>query len=133
MHVTLATLRSPPGAILRQVTFIYHIAAAADWTRAQRDGQYTMSPRGRTLAEEGFIHASTAAQVALVANTFYPGEPDLLLLVIDPGRVDSEIRYDPVPGQPSPYPHIYGPLNLTAVVQTRPFPPDPDGQFSFSP
>ena len=65
------------------MTFIYHIAAAADWERAVRDGQYTMSTRGLTLAEQGFIHASTADQVALVANAFYQGEPDLLLLVID--------------------------------------------------
>ncbi len=52
------------------VKFIYHIAAAADWERAVRDGQYTMSTRGLTLAEQGFIHASTAGQVALVANAF---------------------------------------------------------------
>ena len=115
------------------MTFIYHIAAAADWARACRDGQYTMSTRGRTLAEEGFIHTSTAGQVALVANAFYQGESDLLLLVIDVGLVDSQIRYEHVPGQAQPYPHIYGPLNIDAVVQTRPFEPDPDGQFSFTP
>jgi uncharacterized protein (DUF952 family) len=113
------------------VTFIYHIAAAADWARAVRDGQYTMSTRGRTLAEEGFIHASTADQVALVANAFYQGEPDLVLLVIDPDLVGAEIRYEHVPGQADPYPHIYGPLNTDAVIQTRPCAPGPDGQFSF--
>jgi glutathione S-transferase len=113
--------------------FIYHIAVAADWARACQDGQYTMSTRGRTLAEEGFIHASAAGQVALVANTFYRGERDLLLLVIDAARVEDEIRYEPVPGQAQPYPHIYGPLNIDAVVQTRPFEPDSDGQFSFDP
>jgi len=37
-----------------------------------------MSTRGLTLAEQGFIHASTASQVALVANAFYQAEPDLL-------------------------------------------------------
>jgi uncharacterized protein (DUF952 family) len=45
--------------------------------------------------------------------------------------VAEEIRYEHVPGQPEPYPHIYGPLNIDAVVQTRPFHPNPDGQFSF--
>ena len=123
MRVTLATLR--------RMTFIYHIATAADWARARRDGQYTTSTRGRTLAEEGFIHASTAGQVALVANAFYQGEADLLLLVIDTDRVTQEIRYERVPGQDQPYPHIYGPLNVAAVVQARPFQPGPDGQFSF--
>jgi uncharacterized protein (DUF952 family) len=113
------------------VTFIYHIAAAADWKRAVRDGQYTMSTRGLTLAEQGFIHASTASQVALVANSFYRDIPDLLLLVIDTDRVEPEIRYERVPGQDLPYPHIYGPLNVTAVIEARPFGPGPDGQFSF--
>ena len=103
------------------MTFIYHIAAAADWERAVRDGQYTMSTRGLTLAEQGFIHASTADQVPLVANAFYRDVPDLLLLVIDPDRVEPEIRYEQVPGQALPYPHIYGPLNVDAVVATRPF------------
>ena len=86
------------------MTFIYHIAAAADWERALRDGQYTMSTRGLTLAEQGFIHASTAGQVALVANAFYRGVPDLLLLVIDTDRVIPEIRYEPVPGQAAALP-----------------------------
>jgi uncharacterized protein (DUF952 family) len=103
------------------VTFIYHIAAAADWEQARRDGQYTMSTRGLTLAEQGYIHASTAEQVAQVAGAYYRDVPDLLLLVIDPERVGPEIRYEPVPGQDRPYPHIYGPLNTDAVVAARPF------------
>ena len=113
------------------MTFIYHIAAAADWEQARRDGQYTMSTRGLTLAEQGYIHASTAEQVAQVANAYYRGVPDLLLLVIDPERVGPEIRYEAVPGQDLPYPHIYGPLNADAVVQARPFRPGPGGEFSF--
>jgi uncharacterized protein (DUF952 family) len=115
------------------MALIYHMAAAADWAQAQRDGQYTMSMPGRTLAQEGFIHASAAAQVAMVANAFYRGASDLVLLVIDPGRVTPEIRYEPVPGQDLPYPHIYGPLNVDAVVATRPFELGPDGTFSFDP
>ena len=103
------------------MTVIYHIAAAADWDQAKRDGQYTMSTRGRTLAEEGFIHASTAEQVPLVADAYYRDAPDLVLLVIDTERVRPELRYEQVPGQADPYPHIYGPLNLDAVTETRPF------------
>ena len=105
------------------MTVIYHIAEAADWEQAQRDGQYTMSTRGRTLAEEGFIHASTAEQVPLVADAYYRGVPDLVLLVIDTERVGPELRYEQMPGQPDPFPHIYGPLNLDAVLDVRPFPP----------
>ena len=103
------------------MAFIYHIAATADWERAVREGQYTTSTRGLTLAEQGFIHASTADQVARVANAFYRDVPDLVLLVIDPERVGPEIRYERVPGQDAPYPHIYGPLNTDAVAEARPF------------
>jgi uncharacterized protein (DUF952 family) len=116
----------------RVVTLIYHIAEAGDWEQAQRDGQYTTSTRGVSLAEQGFIHASQPAQVALVANAYYQGVPDLILLTIDTERVGSPIRYEPVPGQDRPYPHIYGPLNPDAVIETRPFTPGPDGVFTFS-
>jgi uncharacterized protein (DUF952 family) len=126
--VTLATLGWLHS---RGMTRIYHIATAADWAQAQRDGQYTTSARGITLAEEGFIHASQAAQVARVANAFFQGAPELVLLIIDTERVGPEIRYEPVPGQDLPYPHIYGPLNPDAVVETRPFVPGPDGTFTF--
>jgi uncharacterized protein (DUF952 family) len=112
---------------------IYHIATASDWAQAQRDGEYTVSTRGRTLDEEGFIHASTAAQVAPVANLFYLDLPDLLVLVIDTDRVGPEIRYEQVPGADAPFPHIYGPLNADAVLAARPLVPGPDGHFTFPP
>ena len=103
------------------MTLIYHITTAADWAQAQRDGQYVKSTLGRTLAEEGFILASQAAQVTQVARIFYQGVPDLVLLTIDTERVGSPIRYESVPGQDLPYPHLYGPLNVDAVVEARPF------------
>jgi len=114
------------------VSIIYHIALAGDWEQALKEGQYTTSTRGLTLGEVGFIHSSTAAQVAAVANTYYKGAPDLLLLVIDTDRVGAEIRWQDVPGSGAPYPHIYGPLNTDAVVETRPFEPGPGGEFSFT-
>lgn len=111
---------------------IYHIATRSDWARAQRDGAYATSTIGRSLADEGFIHASQATQVADVANSFYRGLPDeLVLLVIDPDRVRAPIRYEHVPGAEDPFPHIYGPLNPDAVLVARSFSPSPDGSFAF--
>lgn len=112
---------------------IYHIATRADWERARDDGEYTRSSVDKTLAEEGFIHASQAAQVARTANKFYRDVPgDLVLLVIDTGLLRAEVRYEDVPGAELPFPHIYGPLNTDAVVGVRPFAPGQDGAFAFT-
>jgi glutathione S-transferase len=115
------------------VSRIYHIATRADWEQATTAGEYTTSSVGTTLAQEGFIHASQASQVARTANKFYRDVPgDLLLLVIDPGLVGPEVRYEPVPGAELPFPHIYGPLNVDAVAEARPLPRQSDGTFAFS-
>jgi uncharacterized protein (DUF952 family) len=116
-----------------RVTRIYHIATRDDWDQALADGEYTRSTVNATLAEEGFIHASQAAQVTRTANKFYRDVPgELLILVIDPGRLRAELRYEQVPGAELPFPHIYGPLNVDAVVATRPLAPAPDGTFAFT-
>ena len=111
---------------------IYHIAFPADWAAAQRDGEYLTSSRGLTLAQEGFIHASTAGQLAAVANAFYADVDDLLVLVIDEALLGPEVRYEPVPGMAAPFPHVYGPLNVDAVVEVRPLTRDADGRFVFT-
>jgi glutathione S-transferase len=114
------------------VPIIYHIATAANWEQALRAGAYTQSTLERTLAQEGFIHASSASQVARTANKFYRGVPDLLLLSVDTGKLTAPLRYDDVPGSPEPFPHLYGPLNLDAVVAAEPFAPGTDGTFAFT-
>jgi glutathione S-transferase len=110
--------------------WLYHIATVSDWDQAQRDGEYRTSTRGRSLSEEGFIHASTAAQVLPVANLVYLDEPqDLVLLVLDTGRIGAGIRYEPVPGWADPFPHIYGPLEAAVVVRAVPLERDAAGSF----
>jgi glutathione S-transferase len=110
---------------------IYHIAYPADWHRAQREGGYRVSTRGRTLDEQGFIHASTASQVATVANAVYGEDDDLVVLVIDEERVGAAVVYEAVPGSDELYPHIYGPLNVDAVVGTRPLARSAGGGYTF--
>lgn len=98
---------------------IYHVAGAADWAAARSTGSYTTSTRGRTLQQEGFIHASRREQVPAVFGAFYrdAGEP-LVLLTIETERLEAPWREDPVDGDS--YPHIYGPLNTSAVVHVEP-------------
>ena len=117
------------------MTDFYHIIDRAEWEQAQAVGTY----RPESLTSEGFIHCSYAAQILMPANAFYHGQSNLVLLQIDPVQVQAEIRHDPVdlirdgvPRQES-FPHIYGPLNPSAVVRVLPFPPDADGTFRLPP
>ena len=112
---------------------IYHIAFRTDWADAVAAGEYRVSSRTLSLEEQGFIHASTAGQVAGVANAFYDDidAADLVLLVIDPERLTAPLRYDPVPGADQPFPHIYGPLNVSAVTGTVELRQDANGRYVF--
>lgn len=98
---------------------IYHIASQAEWEQARARGEYTTSTRGRTLADEGFLHASYRDQVPAVFRLFYrdANEP-LVLLTIDTDRLDVPWQEDPVGDQR--FPHIYGPLRPRAVVEVTP-------------
>jgi uncharacterized protein (DUF952 family) len=114
------------------LSFIYHIASAPDWEKGRQAGEYRISTRGRTLDEQGFIHAGDTDQVAPVANAVYQGDRDLVVLIIDTDRLRSEIRYEDVPGWDHPFPHIYGPLNPDAVVDVVPLERTDDGRFTFT-
>lgn len=102
------------------MTRIYHLADPDDWAAAQESGRYAISTRGRTLAEEGFIHTSYAAQWPIVRSAFYGGvATPLLLLVIDPDRLTSPLLVEVGNLETGEeFPHIYGPLNVDAVVGT---------------
>lgn len=99
---------------------IFHIATDADWRRSLETGTYATSTVGRTLEEEGFIHASRRDQVQGVFDRYYRGLGEhLVLLTIDPTRLTgADLRVEPV-GDDT-YPHVYGPINRTAVVDVVP-------------
>lgn len=105
---------------------IFHLATRADWEAARASGSYTTSTLGRTLAEEGFIHASRGDQWQGVRERFYAGvtEP-LVLLVIETTRLVSPV-VDEVPDDRTTetFPHVYGPINASAVVRVIPLPAD---------
>jgi uncharacterized protein (DUF952 family) len=85
------------------------------------------------LVTHGFIHCSTPDQVHKPANLAL-GLTDLVLLEIDEARLPSPVRYEPGdPGDPQLFPHVYGPIPLTAIVAVHDFPPNPDGTFSLPP
>lgn len=100
---------------------IFHIATLADWQDAQEVGSYAVSTRGRTLAEEGFIHASRGDQWQGVRKRYYADvtEP-LVLLSIDTDLLTSPVVDEGLPGSDETFPHIYGPIEVGAVVTVVP-------------
>ncbi len=111
------------------MTLIFHITPRQQWESAQVIGSY----RGDTLDTEGFIHCSRLEQVVKVANRFYAGQSGLVLLSLatlavsakQRARLQSELRYEAADGDE--FPHLYGALNLDAVVQVIDFEPAPTG------
>jgi len=98
------------------------VATESDWQRAQREGSYTTSTLGRTLAEEGFIHASRSDQWQGVLTRFYAdvAEP-LVLLEIETDALDVPVVEEPpAPGITETFPHVYGAIPVAAVVGARP-------------
>ena len=104
---------------------IYHITRRSDWTAALATGSYTAD----SLATEGFIHCSTAAQVIATANRLFKGRHDLIFLAIDSSKVGAHIRQENLEGGTDLFPHIYGALEVGAVVAVYPFAPRADGSF----
>ena len=104
---------------------IWHLALLRDWEDAVALGRYEWSTLGVTLAEEGFIHASTPAQVDGVARRYYVDVQDpLVLLEIDVAALEasgSPVRWEQAPGQDDPYPHVYGPVPVAAVRAVTPW------------
>ena len=100
---------------------IVHLTERSLWEEARARGTYEISTRGRTLQEEGFIHCSTREQLPATAARFYADVPDLVLLVIDPARLDVPLKYEaPEPGAEE-FPHVYGPIPVDAVVDVEPW------------
>ena len=104
------------------MTELLHLTEPRLWEAALAAGAYEGSTRGRTLAEEGFIHCSLPEQIDAVAALVYGDHPGpLVVLVIHADLVDAPIRYEaPASGAPE-YPHLYGPLPTSAVVEVRPW------------
>ncbi len=104
---------------------IYHITDTESWL--QSDGWYAPT----TFERDGFIHASTHAQLVPTANRIFKGKRDLLLLTIDCVKVQAQIINENLDGGTELYPHIYGELNRDAVISVTAFPPDENGLFLF--
>jgi uncharacterized protein (DUF952 family) len=110
------------------MSIILHITQKKQWEEAKISGFY----RGDTLDSEGFIHCSTPKQIIPTANKFFLHQEGLVVLFIDSDRVQPEVRYELAENQEY-FPHIYGALNVDAVLEVLDFPVGRDGYFQLSP
>jgi len=102
---------------------IVHICRKEEWKSAQQVGVY----EAESLHLEGFIHCSRHEQVLKVANAYFQGNDDLVLLCIDQVKLTGELLWEDSDGDV--FPHLYGSLNLDAVIAVVDFPPESDGVF----
>ena len=94
---------------------IYHLTSRDAWTAAQEADEY----EAPSLVDEGFIHCSVdEAQLLRVAERLYPGVTGLQVLDVDTSRLKAEVKREPSRSGEI-YPHIYGVINLDAVVRVR--------------
>jgi uncharacterized protein (DUF952 family) len=94
---------------------IYHVVTKLSWENAQQRGFYAAD----SLVLEGFIHCSTTNQVKGVLDRYYKNVTDLLLLHIDETKLTPPLKYELAPSVNEEFPHIFGQLNLDAVVEVE--------------
>ena len=108
-------------AVARQ---IFKVSGKKAWAEAERSGAFTGSPDD---VRDGYIHFSTADQLAGTLAKYYAGRDDLVLAAVDPGQLGSFLKWEAARGG-ALFPHLYGVLALDDVAWVRPLPLDRDGR-----
>ena len=109
------------------MTTIYKIVAADEWTKAEETGVFAGAAVDRA---DAFIHFSTAEQALETAAKWFAGQDNLTLAAIDAEALGGDLRWEPSRGG-ALFPHLYGPLPMSAVVWSRPLNLGPDGRHVF--
>ncbi|ACA17662.1 protein of unknown function DUF952 [Methylobacterium sp. 4-46] len=109
------------------MSMIYKICPAPLWRDAQAAGRFLGAP---VDLADGYIHFSTAAQVAETAARHFAGQDDLVLVAVAAEDLGEALRYEPSRGG-ALFPHLYGPLPLAAVRSAVPLRLGPDGRHRF--
>jgi uncharacterized protein (DUF952 family) len=106
---------------------LYKICPAELWREAERAGVFRGSP---VDLGDGFIHFSTAAQVAETAAKHFAGQRDLVLVAVDAAMLGPALKWEPSRGG-ALFPHLYGVLDVSAVERVEPLRLGPDGRHEF--
>jgi len=119
----------PQWARMTHDRLIFKIVPDRLWRAGEALGHFTGSP---VDLADGFIHFSTAAQVAETAARHFAGEHDLLLVAVDTAVLGAALRWEPSRGG-ALFPHLYGSLPMAAVRHVVPLPLGADGRHAFTP
>lgn len=106
---------------------IYKICSVAEWHEAEQAGVYIGSAVDR---RDGFIHFSTAEQAPETAAKHFSGERGLLLVSVRAEDLGGRLKWEPSRGGVL-FPHLYGNLDLAAVLRVEPLPLDAAGRHVF--
>ncbi len=108
---------------MKNVARIYKICPASAWREAERQGVYRGSADDH---RDGFIHFSTAAQVAGTARKHFAGQPALFLVAVDADALGDALRWERSRNDEL-FPHLYADLDLAAVADVMELPLRSDG------
>lgn len=111
------------------MTLIYKICPAALWRQAEAQGVFRGAP---VDLADGYIHFSTAAQVADTAAKHFAGQRDLLLIAVEAEKLGASLKWEVSRGG-ALFPHLYAPLDLQDVRDVVPLPLGDDGKHEFPP
>jgi uncharacterized protein (DUF952 family) len=106
---------------------IYKICPEALWREAEKAGRFEGAPID--LAD-GYIHFSTAGQATETAAKHFAGQADLLLVAVDARPLGGALKWEVSRGG-ALFPHLYAPLDLSAVLWVKPLPIGADGMHVF--
>lgn len=108
-------------------TLIYKIAPRALWNDAEARGTFAGAP---VDLADGYIHFSTAAQVAGTASRHFSGQDDLVLVAVEAERLGAALKWEVSRGG-ALFPHLYAALDPAAATWVRPLPLGEDGRHIF--
>jgi len=106
---------------------IYHMCPAEAWEEAVATGSYTGTADDR---RDGFIHFSTASQIAESARRHRAGQAGLVLVIVEAARLGARLRWEPSRGG-ALFPHLYGPLFPNEAASVEALPLGADGEHVF--
>ena len=124
-----AYARDSKGLAKSKERFLYHLIAEEQWVKEDRESDFVPA----TFEKDGFIHTSTFAQLKESYLGHFKNEKNILVLVIDPVLIKSEIKYEYVKMREDLLPHIFGSIPQDAITEVRKFSLDQNGKVILSP